>query len=114
MLSLLGRRRRQWREREERGKAGRRQPKAELGGWTGCWLRRAALGSHGLSHELRASGWAGRAAGGEAPLHGPEDRHVPGPLPTLPGDPHGGLRPQPAGEAWWPGLRGGGRSHGRC
>ena len=116
MLSLQGRRRRrrQRREREEGEKAGRGQPKAGPGGWTGCRLRCAALGSDGLSHALRAPGWAGPAAGGEAPLHGPEDQHVPGPLPILPGDPHGGLRPQPTGEAWWPGSRDGGRSGGPC
>lgn len=116
MLSLQGRRRLrpQRREREEGGKAGRGQPKTGPGGCTGCWLRCAALGSDGLSHALRAPGWAGPAAGGETPLHGPEDQHVPGPLPTLPGDPHGGLRPQPTGEAWWLGPRGGGRLRVAC
>lgn len=101
MLSLQGRRRRRQRSELEEGReAGRGQPKAGPGGWSGCRLRRAALGSDGLSHALRAPGCAGPAAGGEAPLHGPEDQHVPEPLPTLPGDPHGGLRPQPAGEVW--------------
>lgn len=105
MLSLQGRRRRRRRpqrrerepggrqggERAARGRAGRLHPVLAA-------RRRAALGSDGLSHALRAPGWAGRAAGREDLLHGPEERHVPGPLPTFPGDPHGGLRPQPTGE----------------
>lgn len=105
MLSLQGRRQRRRRpqrperepggrqggERAARGRAGRLHPVLAA-------RRRAALSSDGLSYALRAPGWAGRAAGREDPLHGPEERNVPGPLPTFPGDPYGGLRPQPTGE----------------
>lgn len=99
MLSLQGRRRRrrpQRREREPGGRQGGERAAPDSAGRLHPVLaarRRAAFGSDGLSHALRASGWAGRAAGREDPLHGPEGRHVPGPLPTFPGDSHGGLRP---------------------
>lgn len=107
MLSLQGRRRRRRRrpQRAEREPRGQQDGERAAGGPAGrlhpvlAARRRAALGSDGLSHALRAPGWVGRAAGPEDPLHGPEERHVPGPLPTFPRDPYGGLRPQPTGEA---------------
>lgn len=103
MLSLQGRRRRrpQRGEREPGGQQGGERAAGDRVGRLHRVLaarRRAALSSDGLSHALRAPGWAGRAAGREDPLHGPEERHVPGPLPTFPRNPHGGLRPQPTGE----------------
>lgn len=102
MLSLQGRRRR----RRRRPQRAERKPGGQQGGERAAGRlhrvlaarRRAALGSDGLSHALRAPDCAGRAAGPEDPLHGPEERHVPGPLPTFPRDPYGGLRPQPTGE----------------
>lgn len=104
MLSLQGRRRRR-RQRAEREPGGQQGGERAAGGPAGrlhpvlAARRRAVLGSDGLSYALRAPGWAGRAAGPEDPLHGPEERHVPGPLPTFPRDPYGGLRPQSTGEA---------------
>lgn len=74
---------------------GNRRPGQVVGSGAGC---SAPLSVPTASLVLRAPGWAGPVAGGEAPLHGPEDQHVPEPLPTLPGDSHGGLRPQPTGQ----------------